>query len=366
MPIAYRNGKIFTGRIMEKQKALLVRNGIIEGIVGENDIPSEYTIEDLNGNILAPALIDIQIYGGNGKMFSEEPTPASLQATYDYCINGGCAHFMITMATNSIDKFLQGIEGVRQYWKQGGKGLLGLHLEGPYINVLKKGAHIEKHIKKPTVEEVTMLLDKGKGVFKMMTLAPECCDPAIIELLQKNGILVSAGHSNATYAEASTAFNNGLPMATHLFNAMSPMQHRAPGMVGAILDHSKAMSSIVCDGIHADFVAVRIAKQVMKERLFYITDAVTEYPNGEYPHIFKGDHYALPDGTLSGSSLTMMKCVQNGVEKLGLSLEESLRMASLYPASLINDKKLGELSVGAAASLLIFDDAFVVKKVISA
>jgi N-acetylglucosamine-6-phosphate deacetylase len=366
MPIAYRNGKIFTGRVMEKQKALLVRNGTIEGIVGENEIPSEYTIEDFNGNILAPALIDMQIYGGNGKMFSEEPTPASLQATYDYCINGGCAHFMITMATNSIDKFLQGIEGVGQYWKQGGKGLLGLHLEGPYINVLKKGAHIEKHIKKPTVEEVTMLLDKGKGIFEMMTLAPECCDPAIIELLQKNGILVSAGHSNATYAEASAAFNNGLPMATHLFNAMSPMQHRAPGMVGAILDHPKAMSSIVCDGIHADFVAVRIAKQVMKERLFYITDAVTEYPNGEYPHIFKGDHYALPDGTLSGSSLTMMKCVQNGVEKLGLSLEESLRMASLYPASLIKDKKLGELSAGAVASLMIFDDAFVVKKVISA
>jgi len=366
MPIAYSNGRIFTGRTIEKKKALLVKNGIIEGIVKENDIPAEYTIEDLNENLLAPALIDMQIYGGNGKMFSEEPNAASLQATYDYCINGGCANFMITMATNSIDKFLHGIEGVKQYWKQGGKGLLGLHLEGPYINVLKKGAHIEKHIKKPTVEEVTMLLDKGKGVFKMMTLAPECCEPVIIELLQKSGILVSAGHSNATYAEASTAFNNGLPMATHLFNAMSPMQHRAPGMVGAILDHPKAMSSIVCDGIHADFVAVRIAKQVMKERLFYITDAVTEYPNGEYPHIFKGDHYALPDGTLSGSSLTMMKCVQNGVEKLGLSLEESLRMASLYPASLIKDKKLGELSAGAVASLMIFDDAFVVKKVISA
>lgn len=366
MTIAYSNGKIFTGYTTEFQKALLVKEGMVQGIVAVKEIPSGYTVEDLQGATIAPALIDLQIYGGNGKMFSQEPGIESLTATYNYCLSGGCAHFMITMATNSIEKFLAGIEAVKQYYQQGGKGLLGLHLEGPYLNIAKKGAHAEKYIKKPTIEEVRLLLQKGKGVFNMMTLAPECCDPEIITLLQQNGILVSAGHTNASYEEATAAFNNGIRVATHLYNAMSPLQHRAPGAVGAILNHPTVMSSVVCDGIHASFAAVRIAKMVMKERLFYITDAVAETTTGEYQHLFRGNHYALPDGTLSGSSLTMMRCVQNGVEQLGLSLEESLRMATIYPASLLPGKKIGVLEKGAVASMVIFDDAFTVKKVIIA
>lgn len=365
MPEAYSNGKIFTGSSIETQKALLVRNGLVEGLVNDKEIPSGYTLENLQGAILAPAFIDLQIYGGNGKMFSQETNLESLKATYEYCLSGGCAYFMITMATNAIDKFLEGIEVVRHYWQEGGKGLLGLHLEGPYINPVKKGAHVERYIKKPSIDEVTMLLAKGKGIFKMMTVAPECCDPSIISLLQKNGILVSAGHSNATYAEATAAFNNGIPVATHLYNAMSPLQHRAPGMVGAIFDHSSAKSSVVCDGIHADYAAVRIAKQIMKERLFYITDAVAETTAGEYQHLFRGDRYELPDGTLSGSSLTLMRCVKNGVEHLGLSLEESLRMATAYPASLLTGKKIGALEKGAEASIIIFDDSFIIKKIMA-
>jgi N-acetylglucosamine-6-phosphate deacetylase len=365
MSIAYINGKIFTGRKTEFQKALLVKNGLVEGIVQDKEIPSGYAVEDLRGNILAPALIDLQIYGGNGKMFSQEITIESLKATYEYCLSGGCAYFMITMATNSIDKFLKGFEVVRQYWNKGGKGLLGLHLEGPYLNPVKKGAHVERYIKKPTLEEVRMLLEKGKDAFRMMTLAPECCDPSLVTLLQQNGVLVSAGHTNATYGVATDAFDNGIPVATHLYNAMSAFQHRAPGMVGAILDHPTVMSSVVCDGIHAHFAAVRIAKQIMKERLFYITDAVAETTEGEYQHLFRGDHYELPDGTLSGSSLTMMRCVQNGTELLGLPLEESLRMASVYPASLIRGRKIGVLEKGAEASLVIFDESFVIKKVVA-
>jgi N-acetylglucosamine-6-phosphate deacetylase len=363
MSIAYSNGKIFTGTKIEQDKALLVKNGKVEGLVGNKEIPAGYMVEDLQGNLLAPALIDLQIYGGNGKMFSQETSIESLKATYEYCLSGGCSYFMITMATNSMDKFFEGIEVVKQYWQQGGKGLLGLHLEGPYLNPVKKGAHAERFIKKPTVEEVELLLEKGKDVVKMMTVAPECCEPSIIALLQQNAVLVSAGHSNATYEEATAAFNRGIPVATHLFNAMSPLQHRAPGMVGAILDHPTAMSSVVCDGIHAHFAAIRIAKQVMKERLFYITDAVAETKVGEYQHLFRGDHYALPDGTLSGSALTMMRCVQNGVQQLGLSLEESLRMAGKYPASLVRGKKMGVFEKGAEAALVIFDEEYTIKKV---
>lgn len=364
MATAFRNGKIFTGDKMAHQQALLIKDGRVEGIVNDQEIPSDYLIEDLQGNVLTPAFIDLQIYGGNGKMFSHETNAESIKATYDYCLSGGCANFMITLATNSIENFLIGMDAVRSYWKQGGKGLLGLHLEGPYLNIAKKGAHIEHYIKTPVKKEIDLLLEKGKDVFRMMTLAPECCDSSIITLLQENEVLISAGHSNATYNEATVAFNKGITVATHLFNAMSPFQHRSPGMAGAIMDHPTVMSSVVCDGIHANFAAIRIAKQVMKERLFYITDAVAETTQGEYQHIFRGDHYELPNGTLSGSSLTMLQCVKNGVEQLGLTLEESLRMATLYPASLINDKKLGVFEKGAEASLVIFDENFNLKKTV--
>ena len=363
MTTAYTNGKIFTGTRTETGKAILVNDGSITDIISENEIPSQYEKEDLHGNTIAPAFIDMQIYGGNGKMFSQELSIESLQATYQYCLNGGCAHFMITLATNTIDKFLKSFEVVRSYWANGGKGLLGIHLEGPYINPVKRGAHLQECIKKPSLEEVSVLLQKGEGVFKMVTLAPEQCSDDVILLFLKHNILVSAGHTNATYMQAQHGFSLGIPVATHLFNAMSPLQHREPGMVGAIFNNPSVCSSIVCDGIHVNYAAVRIAKQLMQQRLFFITDAVAETLSGEYQHLFKGDHYALPDGTLSGSALTMMQCVKNGMQYAGIDLEEALRMAGMYPAQLLKDRKLGKIEKGYEASFVVFDGALAIQGV---
>ncbi|WP_207511242.1 N-acetylglucosamine-6-phosphate deacetylase [Longitalea luteola] len=363
MSTAYTNGKIFTGKRIEENKAVLTDNDEIVALVNADEIPSQYSIEDLSGFTLAPAFIDLQIYGGNGKLFSHELSVESLKATYDYCLFGGCTHFMITMATNTIDKFLQGFEVVRSYWEQGGKGLLGLHLEGPYINPVKRGAHLEACVKKPTLQEVGMLLKKGEGVFKMMTVAPEVCDAAVMELLIKHNIIVSAGHSNASYQQATNAFNDGIPAATHLYNAMSPLQHREPGMVGAIMNHPQVMSSIVCDGVHVDYAAVRIAKKIMHQRLFFITDAVAETTTGEYQHLFRGDRYVLPDGTLSGSALTMLQCVKNAVAHAGIELEEALRMASAYPAKLLTGKKLGRIEKSYRADFVVFDNNLELQRV---
>jgi N-acetylglucosamine-6-phosphate deacetylase len=365
MSIAYTNATIYTGNTVETGKAVLTNNNTIVDIIQQDAIPSQYEQVNLNGLSVAPALIDLQIYGGNGKLFSEELSIASLEATYQYCLSGGCAHFMITMATNTIEKFLKGMEVATAYQEQGGKGLLGLHLEGPYINPVKKGAHLENCIKTPSAQEINLLIEKGKGIFKMMTLAPEQCDTELIDLLLQEGILLSAGHSNATYKQATLAFDKGIPLATHLYNAMSPFQHREPGMVGAIFNHPTAQSSIVCDGIHVNYTAVKIAKQLMKERLFFITDAVAEALVGEYRHIYKNDHYDLPDGTLSGSALTMMQCVKNGVEQVGIPLDEALRMASTYPAHFIKDKKLGKIEKGYEASMVVFDDTFKVQQTIA-
>lgn len=364
MSIAYTNVRLFTGQSVETNKAVLVEGQVIVDVIPAAEIPSRYTKQDLQGYNLAPAFIDLQIYGGNGKLFSQEISVASLQATYEYCLVGGCSHFMITMATNTIEKFLQGMAVVRAYQQQGGKGLLGLHLEGPYMNPVKRGAHLADCIKKPTMQEVALLLEHGKGVFKMITLAPEQCDPAIIALLLQHNIIVSAGHSNASYQQAMQAFEQGIPAATHLFNAMSPLQHREPGMVGAIFNHPAVNSSIVCDGIHVAYAAVKIAKSIMKERLFFITDAVAETTTGEYQHVFKGDRYTLPDDTLSGSALTMMQCVKNGVGHADIPLEEALRMASTYPAQLIKDKKMGSIAKGYEANMVVFDEGLTVRQVI--
>ncbi len=357
MSTAFITRELFTGREIQTGKAVLVREGKVTDIVDASAIPAGYRIRELSGYMLAPAFIDLQIYGGNGKLFSAEMTTEALDAVYEYCLQGGCAQFMITLATNSIDKFVRGLEVAREYRNGGGKGLLGVHLEGPYLNPAKKGAHIEKFIKKPTPEEIKHLLHKGKDIFRMMTLAPEQCDRACIELLLQSGIVVSAGHSNATYDEAVSGFYQGIPAATHLFNAMSPLQGRQPGMVGAIYDHNDVRSSIVCDGVHVDYASIRISKKIMQDRLFFITDAVAEVQYGEYIHLFKEDHYTLPDGTLSGSALTMLQAVRNGVEKAGIPLPEALRMASLYPATVLGlQDRYGCIQPGAIGDFVLLDE----------
>jgi N-acetylglucosamine-6-phosphate deacetylase len=357
--------EIFTGSEIHTGKAVLVKDGKITGITDASAVPAGYRKEELGDYLLAPAFVDLQIYGGNGKFFSAELTTEALEATYECCLQGGCTQFQITLATNSIEKFVRGLEVAREYRNGGGKGLLGVHLEGPYINPVKKGAHLERFIKKPTIGEINHLLQKGKDLFRMMTLAPEQCDRDCIELLLKSGIVLSAGHSDATYGEASDGFYQGITAATHLFNAMSPLQGRQPGMVGAIYDHNDVRCSVVCDGVHVDFASVRISKKIMQQRLFFITDAVTEVRYGEYVHLLKGDHYTLPDGTLSGSALTMLQCVRNGVEKCGIALPEALRMASLYPATVMGlQDQWGSIAPGACADLILLDEELNLKQVV--
>ncbi len=352
---AFLADEIFTGNETLKGQVLLIENNIISGIVQPGSLPSDVPVEKFPGCFIAPAFIDLQLYGGNGKLFSHSLDTESLDATHAYCMAGGCSHFMITMATNSMENFLKGIDTSGEYISSGKKGLLGLHLEGPWINPVKRGAHIEAFIKKPARKDVELLLDKGRGIVKMITLAPEQCDDEIIQLIMDHGIIVSAGHSNATYQQASHAFKSGVPAATHLFNAMSPLQGREPGMVGAIYDDANVMSSIICDGVHVDYASVRVSKKMMGERLFFITDAVTSISEGYYKHVYKGDRYTLPDGTLSGSCMTMMSTLKNSVEKAGISLEDSLKMCSVYPAGLLKNPFLGKIQKGQAADFNIIN-----------
>ncbi len=348
--------KIFTGKEWLQDHAVVINNNRIKEIIPSSAIKENVT--HFANAFIAPAFIDLQIYGAGEKLFAVYPEKDALKKLVAYCRSGGAAYCMPTVATHPYQTFYQCIDAVKDYWNDGGTGVLGLHIEGPWISAAKKGAHTEDCIHSPTIEQVKHLLEYGKDVIKIITLAPEVCNQQIIDLIISYNIIISAGHSNATYEEATKAFNNGITAATHLYNAMSPLQHRSPGVVGAVLNHTSVMSSIIPDGHHVDFAAVSIAKQIMKERLFVITDAVTETTEGYYPHHLAADKYES-NGILSGSALTMSKAVKNLVTQCNIELSEALRMCSLYPAQVIKmENEYGVLQPGAVAAMVVMNDKF--------
>jgi N-acetylglucosamine-6-phosphate deacetylase len=358
MCIAFNNGRIFTGNYIVDDKCLLVEKGKISGMMEKNEIPSDAQIIDCESCIIAPGLVDLQIYGGGGYLFSNDPTPKALASMTESIVNSGTCKFLVTLATNSMEIFYKAIKIIKE---NPHPAVMGLHLEGPYINPLKKGAHLIEYIKRPVKEQVEQLLKEADGVIKMMTLAPEMCDPEIIQLLKRAGVVVSAGHSNATFQEATSGFENGIATTTHLFNAMSPLHHRDTGLPGATFLSENAWASIIADGIHVDFNTLKLSKKLLGERLFLITDAVEENKVGDYIHVKQNDRFTLPDGTLSGSRLTLLQAVKNCVQKAGIPLEEALRMASLYPARVIGDSSLGIIESGMKVNLTIFDQNFEIK-----
>ena len=352
----YSADKIFTGEEWLKDYAVVVNNSRIEDIAPLNSVKDR--IQYFDNCFIAPAFIDLQIYGAGGKLLAVYPEKDSLVKLVEYCRAGGAAYCMPTVATNTYETFYKCIDAVKDYWNSGATGVLGLHIEGPWISNEKRGAHISEFIHTPTLKQVKDLLEYGKGVIKIITLAPEVCSKEIIDCILSYNVVISAGHSNANYEQATGAFNNGIAAATHLYNAMSSLQHRSPGMVGAIMDHRAVMSSIIPDGYHADYAAIRIAKQAMKERLFAITDAVTETSSGSYPHQLAGDKYES-GGILSGSALTMAKAVKNLVENCQIELAEALRMCSLYPAHVIGlENRLGSIKKNHEAALVVMDKEF--------
>jgi len=349
----YTADQLFTGTEWLAGQALIVQEGKIKAIVPQADLEGAGNRIDYGPGFLAPALIDIQLYGASGKLLATHPTAEAVSLTAEYCRSGGATLCLPTVATNSLDVFYQAIDAVKAYLAAGGKGVWGLHLEGPWINKVKRGAHPEQFIHSPGADEVASLVAYGRGVVKMITLAPEVCSPEIVKMIQGEGIIVSAGHSNATYEEATDAFNRGITTVTHLYNAMSALQHRSPGMVGAVMAHHKVKASIIVDGHHVDFAAVKIAKSIMKERLFVITDAVTETTEGVYQHRLAGDKYEC-NGTLSGSAITMFQSFRNLVDHAEVDIGEALRMCSLYPAEVLGcNDQYGKIAPGYAAQFIV-------------
>ena len=360
---AYFNCTIISSGSELPGHAILVQDDSILDIIPQTDIPAGIPSSDLQGAYVAPGLIDVQIYGSGGKLFGGNPSVEALRQMEEDLLKQGTTGFFATVATNSNSVVQQAIEAAKAFRPQSKGVFLGLHLEGPYLNAKRKGAHPEEFIKKASLEEVKQWVESAAGELKIMTIAPELQDREVIDYLNDQGVILSCGHSNATYGEATRFLNNPVPAATHLFNAMPPLHHREPGLIAAIFEQ-KPYASIIVDGIHVDYAMVWLAKKLLGPKLFFITDAVTEATEGVYQHVFTGDRYTMPDGTLSGSSLTMLRSVQNAVERVGISLAEAVNMASLYPAELIRhaDRK-GKIEKGYSADFLVFDKTYTVQQV---
>lgn len=327
------------------------------------DIPKDVAIIDAKGEYLVPGFIDLQVYGAAGRLFSAQPTIESLEMIEKQLLNEGTLGFLACLATNTPSVFNECIEVAKEHRKNA-KNFLGLHLEGPFLNAKRAGAHVQEYIRKASLDEIKKLLDFGDGVIKMITIAPELQDEEVIHYLLNNNVVVSLGHSDASFEEATKAYRMGVQTTTHLFNAMSPIHHRNPGIPTAVFNHSAAMASIIADGQHVDFEVVKFAKRILKERLFLITDAVTACNVGPYQHVAQGNKYIMPDGTLSGSSLSMLQAVQNCVNYCDIQLYEALNMASVYPAKLIGMEKLArQIVVGQQANLLLLDESMNLKSV---
>jgi N-acetylglucosamine-6-phosphate deacetylase len=360
----YKAKQIFTGKELLTDHAIVAKENIIQQIIPQHEVAANDHVFDYGEALIAPAFIDIQLYGAHNRLLSVYPDATTVEAIYTYCKIGGAAYSLPTVATSTYEVIFACIDAIKDYWHKGGKGIVGLHVEGPWINPAKRGAHKAEWIFSPTIDQAKQLLEYGKDVIKIITLAPEMCSKEVIELVQSYGVIVSAGHSNATYQQAMNAFDNGILAATHLYNAMSPLQHREPGLVGACFNHDKVMVSLVPDGYHVDFAAIQIAKRLMGERLFVITDAVTTTTEGYYQHALDGDKYTS-NGILSGSALTLQKALVNLVQKVNIPLEEALRMCSTYPAQVLQlDNLYGHIAAGYKTSFVVLDEALQVKDVV--
>jgi N-acetylglucosamine-6-phosphate deacetylase len=350
------NAKFYADDVLQEKQSISIHHGKITSI--------KKSTADLADEWVLPGLIDLQIYGAGGKLFSAEPTVESLKIIEDDLLKKGTTGFLACMATNSPEVFNACITSAKEY-RSSARNLLGLHLEGPFLNPKRLGAHVPAFVRKATLDEIKALLDFGDGVIKMMTIAPEIHDDEVIRYLLDHDVVVSLGHSNATFAEATQAYNKGIQTTTHLFNAMSPIHHREPGIPTAFFNHHQAMASIIADGKHVDFEIVKLAHKLAGNRLFLITDAVTPCTTGPYQHIEKDNKFVMPDGTLSGSSLTMLEAIKNCVSHCGINLTEAIKMASQYPAKLIGlENFTGKIETGCQADLLILDVNLNLKNVI--
>ncbi|AYN27115.1 N-acetylglucosamine-6-phosphate deacetylase [Buttiauxella sp. 3AFRM03] len=369
---ALTHGRIYTGHEILDDHAVIIANGLIERVCPRSDLPAGIETRDVGGAIIAPGFIDVQLNGCGGVQFNDSAdavTVETLEIMQKANERSGCTSYLPTLITSSDELMKQGVKVMREYLAKYQHQALGLHLEGPWLNMVKKGTHNPSFVRKPDSELVDFLCQNADVITKV-TLAPEMVAPEVISKLVASGIVVSAGHSNATVKEAKIGFRAGITFATHLFNAMPYITGREPGLAGAIFDEPDVYCGIIADGLHVDYANIRTAKKVKGDKLCLVTDATAPAGANIDEFIFAGKTIYYRDGlcvdengTLSGSALTMIEGVRNLVEHAGIALDEVLRMATLYPARAIGvEQQIGTIEAGKVANLTAFTRDFKITK----
>ncbi|KHJ54512.1 N-acetylglucosamine-6-phosphate deacetylase [Aureimonas altamirensis] len=363
---AYRGADIFDGQVRRSGHALLVDEGHVSGIVPQTDMPLGVDVVDLPGGLIAPGFIDVQVNGGGGVLLNDRPTVAGIRAICEAHARFGSTALMPTVITDRPENTFAAIEAVDAAMTEGVPGCIGIHVEGPFLSTARKGAHDPALIR--TMSDDDLARFAATTVRPMiLTVATESVTPHQIGVLAANGIIVSIGHSDATFEDAKRAFESGARGVTHLFNAMSQLGHRSPGLVGAALETPGVWCGIIADGYHVHPAAIGTALRAKRGQgtMMAITDAMPTVGveagvfelNGRTVRRSDG-RLTLDDGTLAGSDLTMIGAVQYLVGAIGVPLEEALRMASLYPATFLGlQGERGALTEGLRADMVWMDDA---------
>lgn len=361
-PTALINARVVTPDGVRDDLAVCLRQGRIEALA-TSGIPDDADVIDLLGRYLLPGFVDVQVNGGGGVLFNDAPTMDSLRTMTRAHAAFGTTAMLATLISDDLEVVERGREAVDAAIAAGLPGLLGLHIEGPFINEARRGVHDAAKIRALTAPVLEQLRPLEHGP-TLITVAPECLEPGMVRRLVERGFTVSAGHSAATGAELVASIDEGLSGITHLFNAMSPLGSREPGMVGAALDSEAAYCGLIADGVHVSDTSVRIAWRCKgRDRMVLVTDAMP--PVGTQLEHFEllGANVSVVDGicrdergALAGSCLDMASAVRNIRRITGCSLSDAAVMASTTPAAFLGiTGERGAIATGLAADFAILD-----------
>lgn len=359
------NGPVLGDDGFVEGRAVLLENGRIAAVTSEADPRVKAARRhDLKGAMLVPGFVDAQVNGGGGVLFNDSPTVDAIRDIGRAHRRFGTTGFLPTLISDDLSVIAEALGAVRGAIAQKVPGVIGVHIEGPFISPERKGVHDSEKFRDLDERGVQLLTSLGVGR-TLVTLAPEQTTPATIRRLTAQGLVVSAGHTNATFDEMRTALRAGVRGVTHLFNAMSPLTHREPGVVGAALHDPECWCGLIVDGRHVHPAVLQLALRSKRpDRFMLVTDAMPNVGAAQTSFMLQGRRIEVRDGvcvdengTLAGSALDMATAVRNTVDLLGLPLEQAVRLASTYPAQFLGlGSELGHIAPGFRASLVALDE----------
>ncbi len=354
---------IFDGASLHMDRALVLRGDRLGGIVPHNAVPDDAERIELSGGILAPGFVDLQVNGGGGVMFYDDPSVDTLRSIAAAHASLGATSILPTLITQTADKVRAAITAVETAIAEGVPGIVGLHLEGPHLSLARKGAHAPSLIRTMEAADLALLLEAADRIpFLKVTLAPESVSFEQMRRLSDAGILLSLGHTDASYDQCMMSADNGVRCVTHLFNAMSQLGNREPGLVGAALAHGGLSAGLIADLIHVHPVSIHAALRAKAGpgRIFLVSDAMAAAGSGIAQFQLNGrqinrhnGRLTLTDGTLAGADLDLSTALRNIMDVTQQHLEDVLDMATSIPATLIGkQREIGHLCDHAQADLV--------------